>query len=195
MIRMIFTLFLTFYAQVSFSKMMVTGEMCGKKESLASNVVAYFDLESKFPLKNYEVNPLFICNLQYHTDTPQSERKLDINSYKFIIADGRLDLVSQNENFYSYKLFIKTINASKTIQGKNFDYIKLKGNIIFPNNKDYLSIEGNFKTIEGKSQPLLKNRLDASHHYYAFTPIDKAFPHMMLTRLANFPVTVEFEME
>lgn len=194
MLKLVVSFFLIFCYQLSFAKIVITGNLCGKRASLASNAEAYYDLNSAFPVKRYEVGPFFICNLQYAKDTSQSDRKLDINYYRFIIADGELKRCSKSGNYYSYKLFINTVNASTNINGKKFAYIRINGKIIFPDNKTYHLIEGRFKKIKGKSQPTLENTFKSKYRYYRFTALDKSFPNMMLTRLSNFPVKIEIDI-
>lgn len=191
MLRMLIFFFLIFYNQISFSKIVVIGKICGGSISIGSNVKT-LDQTNKntFPLQSYEVDPFFICNLKYHSTTSQAERKWDLTTYKMISATGILSLeVNDKKNYYyRYNLSLQPINISNNVLNGVAKIKKIKGRITFNKNEKNLGLEGYYQLAKGKLE--IRNIIKEDSNYkLTLDGIDK----IALIRLQDFPVWVEFK--
>lgn len=192
MIRISILVFLIVYSQISFSKALVIGKVCGTKISSGSNPRASENPKKySFPLNTYEASPFFICDLQYHSKTPQSERKWDLTIYKMITAEGSLHLENENKksNYYRYVLSMQPVNISNNTLDGIEEMKTIKGNITFGKNEKTLTLEGYSQLVNG--QLALRNIIKEDSFYKLM--IDGSYAQITLIRLQDFPIWIEIE--
>lgn len=191
--RFFFTLVIFLISNSAFSKMQVLGTICGMKLNSATNLRAYMDPHLyHFPLNNYKVDGFFVCNLKYTDNTPITERKLDLNIYRTIIADGKLDLQSydQKNGLFIYNLSLQSVNINNDVVDGIYKYKAIKGRVYFNNGRFHLPVEGKVKFVNGK--PVI---LNTKISYFNMRFISSSSYNMILTRIKDFPVLVEFDID
>lgn len=196
MIRITFILIMLLISHSVFPSMTVTGIMCGMKLTAAVNDLAYmYPDRYSFPLKDYKGDGFFICNLKYTDSTPAKERKLDLKIYRTIIAKANLNLISYDKKtgIFKYNISLHPYNINNDVVDGIHKYTGIKGKLIFDENQSYLPIAGKFESRNGRNS--LLSLLNKNADYFSIAFISEKSYNILLTRLKNLPVTVEFELD
>lgn len=200
MIKIVMTMMLVLMSHLALAKMVVTGKTCGMKESAATNNEANLNpSKQSFPLKGYAVDVFFICDLQYAPSTPKDQRQFDLKTFNTLEATGQLQLVSydKEKGAYQYQLVMQPFNINNGVVDGVRKYQKLKGKAISMDGKPYLTIEGHASFEQ--PLPILHTALHLGSDYFRLERDKNAHPpaalNMMLTRLKDFPVTMEIEID
>lgn len=163
-----------------------------KQNDLINNLAAINPRKYHFPMNTYKVDTTFICNLKYTNDTPQAERKINLNIYKCILTNGQMDLVSYNEKsgLYEYKLLM----LPSSMSNNNADsprYFSVKGKVTIDHNKNYLPLKGKVQFVNG--WPVLQNLVGEGSDYFSLEFNSEKSYNMNLIRQKDIPVTVEID--
>lgn len=188
-----FSVLLSLFSNAAFSNMVMTGTITGMKLASADNKAAFHDPQKyPFPLSYYDVKSFFVCNLKYTDKTSLSDRKIDLNKFKCIMADGRMDLISYDKKSgaFKYKLLI-TPSSMDNNQANSLQYFSVKGKVANYDGKDYLPIKGKVHFTDNK--PALAKLFKKDGHYFNLAFDHKDSYNITLIRLKDIPVTVEID--